>query len=175
MPSTLPQRSQGTGASDLLCPSCKGDDFTERSSFSTTSEPVLGTVSAKVIVDLMSCKRCGADLPAVRGRRRYTLVSQKKLSALLADLEEAQRTNLEVQGLVDTLARRSETLSAEIERCRADGEISVIEERIVALEEQNDGLEERRARLAKTLDLMASRIPAWRPLRYPRRGARDEA
>lgn len=160
MPSKHPAANQGPGASDLSCPSCKGDDFAERSSFRTNSEPLLGAVSTNVIVDLMSCNRCGADLPVVRGRRRYTLVSKQRLTTLVADLEEAQRINSEMQGLLDMLARRSQTLSAEIERCRAEGEISVVEGRIAALEAETDGLEGRRTRLAKTLDLMASRVPA---------------
>jgi len=144
----------------LTCPSCNGDSFDERSSFKTTSEPVLGALSTGVFVDLMSCKRCGADLPAVRGRRRYSLVSEEKLSALVADLEEARRINSEMQGLLDMMATRSQSLSEQIERCRADGEISVMEARVAALEAETDGMEGRRTRLAKTLDLMASRIPA---------------
>ncbi len=157
-PSKRPERSQGPGG--LLCPSCNGDSFAERSSFKTTSEPVLGAASTNVVVDIMSCERCGVDIPAVRGRRRYTLVSDQKLSALLAELEEAHRLNSEMQGLLDALARRAQTLGAEIERCRAQGEISVMEARVAALEAETGGMEERRARLAKTLDLMASRIPA---------------
>jgi hypothetical protein len=159
-PSKLPTRSLGLGASGLLCPSCNGDSFSERSSFKTASEPVLGAASTGVVVDLMSCKRCGADLPAVRGRRIYSLVTEKKLTALVADLEEARRINSEMQGLVDALARRSQSLRAEIERSRAEGEASVLEARVAALRSQTDGLEGRRARLAKTLKLMASRIPA---------------
>ncbi|HVC27393.1 MAG TPA: hypothetical protein VND40_04460, partial [Nitrososphaerales archaeon] len=93
--SKLPTRSLGSGS--LLCPSCSGDSFVERSSFKTASEPVLGAASTSVTIDLMNCKRCGADMPAVRGRRNYTLISDKKLSAFLADLEEAQRTNSEMQ------------------------------------------------------------------------------
>jgi len=143
----------------LLCPSCNGDSFSERSSFKTASEPLMGAASTLVTVDLMSCERCGADLPAVRGRRHYTLVSERKLSALVSDLEEARRINLEMQRSVDTLARRSQSLSAEIEKCRAEGEISVMEERVAALETETEGLEGRRAKLTKTLELMASRIP----------------
>jgi hypothetical protein len=144
----------------MLCPSCNGDSFSERSSFKTASEPLLGSASYAVTVDLMSCSRCGADLPAVRGRRNYTLVTDKKLSALVADLDEAKRINAEMQTLLDTMAARSQRLVAEVERCRAEGEISVIKERVAGLEAQTDGLEGRRARLAKTLELMAARIPA---------------
>lgn len=159
-PSKRPFRNQGPGADSLLCPTCNGDSLSERSSFRTTSEPVLGTASVNVIVDLMSCKRCGAELPAVRGRRRFALVSEEKLSALLADLEETQRANSEMNGLVDSLTRRAQTLGAEIETCRAEGDISVIEEKVTALEAETDSMEVRRARLAKTLALMASKIPS---------------
>ena len=159
-PSKRPVRSQGPGAGKMLCPNCNEDSLTERSSFKTTSEPILGVASANVIIDLMNCERCGADLPAVRGKRLFTLVGTQRLSALLADLEEAKRTNSEMTGLLDMLARRAKTLSAEIERCRAEGEISVMEERVKALEAETDSMEERRKRLAKTLNLMASRVPA---------------
>ena len=159
-PPKLPTRRLGPGAGGLVCPSCNGDSFNERSSFKTGSEPILGSASNDVIVDLMSCTRCGADIPAVRGRRSYTLVTDKKLSALVADLDEAKRINSEMQALIDTMARRSHSLVAEIERCRAEGEISVMKERVTALEAVTDGLEERRARLAKALEIVASRIPA---------------
>jgi hypothetical protein len=157
--SKLPTRSLGLGPGGLVCPSCNGDSFSERSSFKTASEPVLGAASTSVIIDLLSCKRCGADLPAVRGKRNYTLVTEKKLTALVADLEEAMRTNSEMQGLVEALAKRSQSLGAEIERSRVEGEASVLEARVAALASETDGLQGRRARLAKTLELMASRIP----------------
>jgi hypothetical protein len=159
-PTKLPTRSLGPGSRGLLCPSCKGDSFVERNSFKTASEPVLGAASSIVIVDLMNCKRCGADMPAVRGRRNYTLIGDKKLSALLADLEEARRINSEMQGLHDKMSRRSQSLSAEIERCRQEGEVSVMKTRVTALEAETDGLEVRRARLAKILESIASRMPA---------------
>jgi hypothetical protein len=157
-PSKLPNRS--LGARGMVCPSCSGDSFNERGSFKTASEPLLGSASTAVIVDLMNCRRCGADIPAVRGRRSFTLVPDKKLSAILADLEEAQRVNSEMQGLADKMTRRSAGLSAEIERCMAQGEVSVMEERVASLKQETDGLEETRARLAKALELVASRIPS---------------
>lgn len=157
--SRLPTRSLGRGSA-LVCPSCQGVDFVERSSFKTASEPVLGAASTGVIIDLMNCKRCGADLPAVRGRRSYTLISDKKLTGFLADLEEAQRINNELQALVDKTARRSHALGAEIERCKAQGEIKVMKERVAALEAETDGLEGRRARLAEVLESIATRMPA---------------
>jgi hypothetical protein len=156
----LPQTTPSRRPASLLCPSCNGDSFAERSSFKTASEPILGLESSPVIVDLMSCKRCGADIPAVRGRRNYMLVGDKKLSALLADLEEAKRTNSEMDALIDTMAKRSRSLSAEIERSRAEGEVAVMEVRAAALRAETDGLEARRARLARTLELVASRAPA---------------
>ena len=144
----------------MVCPSCQGDAFVERTSFKTASEPVLGVASTGVVIDLMNCTRCGADMPAVRGRRSYTLISDKKLSAFIADLEEAQRINSEMQALADKMARRSQSLSAEIERCKAQGEISVMKERVAALEAQTDALEGRRARLAEMLKSIATRMPA---------------
>ena len=159
-PPKRPARSQGSAAGALICPSCNGDSFAERSSFKTTSEPLMGAASANVVVDLMSCTRCGADLPAVRGRRHYALVGKEKLATLIADLEEAKRINSEVERLIDTMAKRSQSLSVEIERTRARGEISVMEERVAALEAETNGLEGKRDRLAKTLELMAARMPA---------------
>ncbi len=159
-PSKMPTRSLGPGSGGLVCPSCGGDGFSERTSFKTASEPVLGSASTGVVIDLMNCKRCGADMPAVRGRRSYTLIGDKKLSAILADLEEARRTNSEMQGLVDNMAKRSQSLGREIERCRAEGEISVMRTKVAGLEAETDGLELRRARLARTLESIASRTPA---------------
>ncbi len=159
-PSKLPTRSIGPGSASLVCPSCGGDGFVERTSFKTATEPVLGSASTGVVIDLMNCKRCGADMPAVRGRRSHTLISDKKLSTFLADLEEARRTNSEMQALVDKMAKRSQSLGREIERCRAEGEISVMRTKVAGLEAETDGLEARRARLAKTLEAMASRMPA---------------
>jgi predicted RNase H-like nuclease (RuvC/YqgF family) len=144
----------------LLCPTCSGDNFSERTAFKTVSEPLLGSPSASVVVDIKNCNRCGVDVPTVRGKRQYALLSEKRLSALVADLEEAQRINSEMQGLLDTMEKRSQSLLAEVERCRADGEMSAIEEKITALEEETEGLDERRARLAEILDMLASRAPA---------------
>ena len=158
-PSKLPTRSFGPGSASLVCPGCKGDSFNERSSFRTATEPVLGAASTGVVIDLMNCKRCGADMPAVRGRRSYILIGEKKLSAILTELEEAQRANSEMQALADKMARRSQSLGREIESCRAEGEVSVMKTRVAALEEETDGLEARRARLAKTLQSIASRMP----------------
>ena len=144
----------------MLCPRCNGDRFTERSSFRTSSEPLLGTVSAPIIIDLMSCERCGTDIPAVRGRRQFSLVSKEKLSTLLADLQEAQRVNSEMQGKLHVMERRSASLGAEIDRCREDGEVTVLEQRVAGMEIHNDSLEATRARLAETLRALDSGIPA---------------
>ncbi len=160
LPPERPRRSLGSGPGGLVCPSCNGESFSERSSFKTTSEPLSGVASTNVVVDLMSCKRCGVDFPAVRGRRRYALVGSEKLAALISDLEEAKRINSEMQGLFDTMARRSQSLGAEIERCKVNGEVSVIEARIAALESETSGLEGKRDRLARTVELIASRRPA---------------
>jgi hypothetical protein len=157
-PPKRPARSQGPGA--LLCPSCNGDSFAERSSFKTTSEPLLGAAASDVVVDLMNCTRCGADFPAVRGRRHYALVGQEKLATLLADLEEAKRVNSEMQGLLDSMARRSQSLGAEVEGVKARGDVSVMEARVAALESETEGLAARRDRLAKTLEVVASILPA---------------
>jgi hypothetical protein len=155
---TTPSRRAATAAA-LLCPTCNGDSFAERSSFKTATERLLGASSVNVIIDLMSCDRCGENLPAVRGKRRFALLKEERLTALLADLDEAKRVNSEMQGVLDAMTRRSQSLSAEVERCRAEGETSVMETRAAALEMETDGLEGRRARLAKTLELMASRVP----------------
>ena len=162
MPQTTPSKlpTSRPGAGGMVCPSCNGDSFTERSSFKTASEPILGSASSGVIIDLMNCTRCGADIPAVRGRRSYTLTTDKKLSSLVADFEEAQRINSEMNGLLGTMERRSQSLREEIERCRARGEVSVMEERVAALKTETAGLEGMRARLAKTVQSIASRMPA---------------
>lgn len=163
MPQTAPSKkpaAKSPAAGPLLCPSCQGNEFTERSSFKTTTEPLLGAVSTSVTVDLMNCKRCGADLPAVRGRRQYSLVGKERLATLVADLDEAKRVNSEMVALIDTMAKRSQGLSVEIDRTIARGEISVMRARVSALEEETSGLEERRDRLARTLVQVAASIPA---------------
>jgi len=159
LPNTTPpkQPARGKGPGALVCPSCSGDSFEERSSFKTASEPLLGATSSSVTVDLMSCSRCGADLPAVRGRRNYSLVTDKRLSSIVAELEEAQRTNSEMVTLLGALEGRAQRLGAEIERCKEEGDVSVIEAKVAALEAETDGMEARRERLAQTLELMASR------------------
>lgn len=146
------------GAGGLICPSCSGSEFSERSSFKSTTEPLLGAESTGVTVDLMSCKRCGADLPAVRGRKRYSLVGKEKLATMVADLEEAKRINLEMESLIDTMAKRAQGIIAETDRCRVRGEASVIQAKISALETETEGLEARRDRLAKTVAVIAARI-----------------
>jgi chaperonin cofactor prefoldin len=118
----------------------------------------MGAESAGVTVDLMSCKRCGADLPAVRGRKRYSLVGQEKLAAMVADLEEAKRVNSEMESLADTMAKRSQGVIVETEKARVKGELSVIQSRVSALETETQGLEARRDRLAKTVATIASRV-----------------
>ena len=160
MPQSAKRPAPSPGAGGLICPSCSGNEFSERSSFKTTSEPVMGAESTGVTVDLMNCKRCGADLPAVRGRRRYSLVGKERLTTLVADLEEARRVNSEMETLIDTMAKRSQALITETERSRARGEVSVMQAKVSALEAETDGLEARRDRLAKTVAQMAARIAA---------------
>ncbi len=157
-PPKLPTRGLGTRGG-LLCPGCNGNGFSERSSFKTASEPLLGAGPATIVVDLMNCTQCGLDFPAVRGRRHYALVGKEKLASLLADLEEAKRIDSEMRGLLDTRLRRSQELTAEVERCRAKGEVSVLEARVSTLESQTESLSERRDRLAKTLQVIAARTP----------------
>jgi hypothetical protein len=158
LPDTAPTTRAPRG--QMLCPACNGDSFTERSSFKTASEPLLGAESAAVMIDLMTCRRCGADIPAVRGRRRYALVGSEKLASIVADLEQAKRTNSEMEALVDTMAKRSQSLDREIMREKARGEVSVMEARVASLEAQNGDLERRKARLVRTIQLMAARPPA---------------
>lgn len=144
----------------MLCPSCNGDSFTERSSFKTASEPVFDAPSTDVTIDLMGCRRCSLDIPAVRGKRHYTLVSKEKLTALFSDLDEAKRVSSERLGLLDAMAKRFQSLNAEIERFRAAGERSVLGARVSALEAQTQSMEERRVRLAEALKFLSSKIPA---------------
>jgi hypothetical protein len=157
-PPKLPTRGLGSGP--MLCPSCNGDSFTERSSFKTASEPVFDAPSTGVTIDLMSCKRCGLDIPAVRGRRHYTLVSHEKLAALFSDLDDAKRVNSDMERLLGAKAKRLQGLSAETEECREAGELSVLGARVSALEAQTRRMEERRARLAGALEFLSSKIPA---------------
>ena len=154
-PSKRPSRNQ-----QMLCPRCNGDSFTEHSSFKTSSEPLLGAASANVIIDLMSCKRCGTDIPAVRGKKQFALVSKEKLASLVAELQEAQQVNSEIQSKLQVMEKRSASLDADIVRCRAEGEVTVLEEKVAGLETANNSLEATRARLAETLRVLDSRIPA---------------
>lgn len=159
-PPRRPASSGSPGAPGLVCPSCQGAEFSERSSFKTTSEPLLGAEATSVIVDLMTCKRCGADLPAVRGRKRYSLVGSERLAAIVADLEEARRRSAEMEGLIVTMTRRSQSIEVEIERSRAKGEVDVLEQRVASLESETAGLQGRRDQLVRTLELVAAKIPA---------------
>lgn len=144
----------------MLCPSCNGDDLTERTSLRSTSEPLSGAVAKAVVIDLMSCRRCGAEVPTVRGKRRYELVPKGKLSGLLTELEEARQKNSVVLEQLDGTMKRSQSLAAEIERLNAQGEVTIMEERVAKLEYETKGLEGRRAKLREAVDLIASKIPA---------------
>lgn len=159
MPSRQPPRP---ATQDLVCPKCGEGSFAERASFKAASEPLMGAQSASVVVDLMSCKHCGFDLPAVRGRRRFALVQSERLSRMLAELDEERRRCAEIQGVLDGMARQSQRLEVEIERSRVRGEISVIEGRVTALESETVALEATRARLAVAVTLVASRAQADR-------------
>ncbi len=125
-----------------------------------SSEPLLGAASEAVIIDLMSCKRCGTDIPAVRGKRRYALLSREKLSQLGKEMQEARSVDAQMQERLAAMEERSHALDREIERCRTEGEISALEERVSALERENRGLEEKRAQLAETLEYLTNRLPA---------------
>ncbi len=161
MPDTVPpkQAARNRVPGGLLCLSCNGGSFSLKRSFQTATEPLTGSASSVVIVDLLSCNDCGAELPTVRGKRRYSLVSEEKLSALAEELQEAKLINAEMNRQLDTLEKRSQGLAAEIEMCRAKGVVSVLEERVAALEAETDGLAARRAKLSKALKVMAPRAP----------------
>jgi hypothetical protein len=143
----------------MLCPSCKGDGLAETSSFKTTTEPAAHAGSTTVFVDLMSCKRCGAEFPMVRGKRRYILVPKRKWSDTLAELAEARQTESQVLEQLEGMNRRSQRLAAEIERVKARGEVSIMEGRVASMESVTKGLEGRRDRLKEAVSLIASRIP----------------
>jgi hypothetical protein len=147
----------------MPCPNCNGGSLTERSSFKAVAEPVEGAAPTTVTVDLMGCERCGISFPSIRGRRKYTLVPPKKLSSLMAELEEAKQRNSEMLGNVKLVEKRSRSLAAEIEEFKLRSEISSLERRMGALESENKGLELRRTRLRETIELIASRINAPAP------------
>lgn len=157
-PPKLPTRWAGPGAGPLLCPGCNGNQFSERSSFKTASEPVLGAPSIGVEIDLMNCARCGVEFPAVRGRRLYALVAPDKLQSLLADLEQAKRTNAEMERLLATMTRRSQGIEAQIADAKDAGTISVLQAKVARMESETRGLEERRDRLAQALESVAATI-----------------
>lgn len=152
-------KTPAPAASKLACPKCGEADFAERASFKTTTEALMGAPSVGVIVDLMNCKRCGFDLPTVRGRRRYMLVEDAKLAGLQADLEDERRRSASAEEQVVMLEKRAKRMELEIERTRARGEVSVIEERVAALESETAAMEERKAKLSSVVNLMASWIP----------------
>jgi len=152
-------KTPASPASKLACPTCGEADFAERASFKTSTEALLGAPSVGVIVDLMNCKRCGFDLPTVRGRRRYVLVEDSKLAGLQAELDDEKRRSTSAQVQIDALENRAKRMELEIERTRARGEVSVIEEKVAALESETAAMEERKAKLTEVVNLMASWIP----------------
>jgi hypothetical protein len=143
----------------LACPKCGEADFAERASFKAATEALMGAPSVGVVVDLMSCKRCGFDLPTVRGRKHYVLVEDGKLANLQSQLEEEKNRNSATHKQIEELGRRATRMEAEIERTRVRGEVSAMEERVAVLESETRAMEERKAKLGELVDLMASWIP----------------
>ena len=143
----------------LACPKCGEADFAERASFKAASEALMGAPSVGVIVDLMNCKRCGFDLPTVRGRKRYVLVEDAKLAGLQNDLEGERKRSSTTQQQIEDLGRRATRLEVEVDRTRARGEVSVMEEKAEALESEMKAMEERKAKLTSLVAEMASWIP----------------
>lgn len=143
----------------LACPKCGDADFAERASFKAVTEPLMGAPSSTVVVDLMSCKRCGYDLPTVRGRRKFVLVQEDKLAGIQSELEGERRRLAEFERETSNMTHKINRVKAEIERTAASGVVSAIEARVSALESENAKLEERKAKLAAAIEQVASRIP----------------
>ena len=143
----------------LACPKCGDADFSERASFKAVTEPLMGAPPSTVVVDLMSCKRCGFDLPTVRGKKQYSLVPDERLAGLQSELEGERQRCSDLDREIEGLTRRAKRLEAEIERTAENGVVAAIEERIAAVEAQNARLEETKARIAAAIELVSARIP----------------
>ena len=143
----------------LACPKCGEGEFAERASFKAATEALMGAPSVGVIVDLMNCKRCGFDLPTVRGRKRYVLIEDAKLAGFQNQLEDERKRSQLTEQQIEELGRRAKRMEVEIDRTRARGEISAMEERLAALESQTKAMEERKAKLGELVTLMASWVP----------------
>jgi hypothetical protein len=146
----------------MPCPNCKTGDVSERRSFKAVTEPIRGVASTTVVVDLMKCGQCGTDFPVIRGRNKYVLVPNAKMSKLWADLEEARQTNSGVLLQLESMERRSRELSVEFERFKARAEIKAVQSEIETLESETTALQLRRDRLKAALEAVALtiRVPA---------------
>ncbi len=148
MPSRRLAGSPGLHIIDVLCPSCSGDDLANAGSLRTTSEAMPGTVASEVVIDLMSCKNCGAEIPTVRGERRYVLVPKRRLSDLLTDLEETRQIRVKALERLEGMRRRSERLAVEVKRLQAKRDLEM-KGRVAALESALNALEGRQSRPGK--------------------------
>jgi hypothetical protein len=142
----------------MTCPNCKDENATERGRFKTTTSPIERAASTTVTVDLLTCTRCGMDYPVVRGKKRYVLVLNGKLSSLMSDLEGARQTNSEMSTRLEAMQKRSESLAAEVESVRVQGEITTMESRVWNLESETKSLELRRAKLREAMETVAAAI-----------------
>jgi len=155
----MPAAPERPAAGRLACPKCGDADFAERASFKAATEPLMGAPSSTVAVDVMSCKRCGYDLPTVRGKRKFVLVQDDKLAGIQSELEGERKRCSDFEREIDSMVHKVNRIQAEIERTAARGVVSAIEARVTALESENAKLEERKARLAAAIELISTRIP----------------
>ena len=160
----------------MPCPNCKDDRPTERGRFKTITSPIESGGPTTVLVDLLTCQRCGMDYPQIRGKKRYVLIPSGKLSSLMADLEGARRTNSEMSAQLEAMERRSQSLAAEVESTRVQGEIATMESRVGAVESQTRSLELRRAKLREAIETISAgmRIPAPKGESLPEGDLEDE-
>lgn len=158
----------------MTCPNCKDENAAERGRFKTTTSPIEGAPSATVMVDLLTCARCGMDYPVVRGKKRYVLVLSGKLSSLMTDLEGARQTNSEMSTRLEAMQKQFESLTAEVENVRAQGEIATMASRVGALESETKSLELRRERLREAIETVAAATKPKPGKGLPQRYLEDE-
>jgi len=159
----------------MACPNCKDDHPAERGRFKTATSPIERGASATVLVDLLTCQKCGMDYPQIRGKKRYVLVLSGKLSSLMADLDGARQTNSEMSSRLEAMERRAQTLAAEVESVRVEGEIATMRSKVEAIESETKRLELRRAKLREAIETIAAgmRIPP-KAESLPERDLEDE-
>lgn len=139
------------------CPTCKSGILTKSKTFQMQTEAIHNVPSTLITVDMMKCERCNATFPAMRGKKKYTLVPGRKLTELLHEEKELEEKNQEMEKRIGEMERRHVELGEEVDKSKVRGEIGLLEREIESLESDMSALERGRKRIEEVVNEMAFR------------------